>query len=367
MPHDLKNLMHETADLDFAAPDVAAIARAGDRRLRHRRLGAGVAGLAAAAVLAGGVVLAIGGDGPSRVASEPPSAPLPPGLSWAGGTVLHTSTGDIDTGHQVRAYVRAGSDFAFTDGQGAVFAVTGGTVERIGSIATKNPRLVSDPDGSIVAWLDPSGPAPAYHDYDLATGESGSWTAELGKSEFSGLIGVDGTWVVWRDEAGENAWNTLDGTVRPIDPDPPVDSPLVGVGGGRSAWEGSAGLLVGADRADALQLKGAYGGRAVFSPDGRWVGVDADDIEVWDVATATKIAFDVDGRDFAAVYEWLDADTVAAIAVRDVADSGDTGTSPYELLTCEVPSGACAKVLDLGDQTVFGKTRTVAYGRLLDD
>lgn len=364
----LKDLMHEAADLHFATPDVAAISRAGDRRLRSRRLAAGGAGVVAAAVVAGGVLLTNGTAGDDgHVATEPHARALPPGLSWAEGSVIHTSTGPIDTGHPVHAYVRAGDDFAFTDGKGAVFSVVDGDIDRVGSIGTERPRLVSDPSGSLVAWLDPTGEGADYVALDLADGDSRSWPARPGENEFAGLVDVDGKEVVWRDEAGERTWHSETGSVRTISAAPPVGSRLLGAGSGLLAWSSDEGVRVGTSRADAVVMPNLHGGSAVFSPGGRWVSVDADQMEVRDVRTGKRVPLDVGGRDFATGYEWLDEDTIAAIAIRDVEESGETGDSSVELMICEVLQATCTAEADLGPMDAFRKKAVLSFGEALED
>jgi hypothetical protein len=81
---------------------------------------------------------------------------------------------------------------------------------------------------------------------------------------------------------------------------------------------------------------------AVFSPDGRYVSFDADEPTVVDARTGRRVAIDIDGRAFGVGYEWLDDHTIVLAASR-------TEQGPLELLTCEVPGGACAQVVgDLG-------------------
>ena len=86
-------------------------------------------------------------------------------------------------------------------------------------------------------------------------------------------------------------------------------------------------------------LKNAYGSLAQISPDARWLNMDADEPTIYDLRTAKRVPIDIDGRFFGVGYEWLDEDTVAVLAAR-------TETSPVELLSCDVPSGACTVTVD---------------------
>ena len=80
-----------------------------------------------------------------------------------------------------------------------------------------------------------------------------------------------------------------------------------------------------------------------FSPDARYVSVEGDEPLVYDVATGRRVPIDVDGREFAAGYEWLGPDALALVASR----SAEHG--PFELLTCKASTGACTQVVaDLG-------------------
>ena len=88
MTDKLKSLLHEQVEtVDFAVPDVAALTRAGDRRVRRRRgLVGGVAALALAGTLAASQ---LGGDtvgDPTPVVSDPSG---PQQVTWAAGREIH--------------------------------------------------------------------------------------------------------------------------------------------------------------------------------------------------------------------------------------------------------------------------------------
>ncbi len=90
----------------------------------------------------------------------------------------------------------------------------------------------------------------------------------------------------------------------------------------------------------------------ILSPDGRYlVSETADENVVSDTATGARLPFDLGEYSFLAGYRWLDDDTYAALAMKDV--SGDRA----DLLRCEVTTGSCEPVVTGRD--LLGDSRLV--------
>ena len=346
MTEKLKTLMDESAEVQFAAPDLDAIVTAGDRTVRRRRVGVGAAGLAAAAVVAGGVVALVGGDDGRTVVADGP-APLT-GITWASDGALHTPEGAAyDVGHPIAAYVRTTEGYAFTDGEGSVFSFIDGTVRRIGTISPDHPRLVSDSEGSLVGWVDPRG--PGFVVVDLATGqESRFGMADPDMGELADeadpfyFYAIDGRTAYVRDSRGAIAVGIDDDQVRVIDADARNGFDIGGVANGLVAFSGGQSLKIGRTPEDATVIPGTWGSDVAFSPDARWVSIDADEPMVFDVRTGEQVRMDVGGRPFATGFEWLDDHTLVMAASPKM-------VGPLQLLTCQVPAGTCeVSVPDLG-------------------
>lgn len=350
MTEKLKTLLHDRAtSVEFAAPDLDRLTRAGDRRIRRRRGAAAVGGLAALAVVGGLVAVQLGGDGDGgpTVASDPLPAAA---VTWASGTTFRTVDGAIDVGHPVVAYVRTEAGYVFTDGEGAVWSFVDGSTTRVGTITEERPRLVGDTDGSRVVWVDPSGDAPAFVVLDLASGETQRYdehTSEgmgsLADEEDPAYVyAVDADTAYWRDDRGAVAVALVTGAVEVVDAEARNGFDQIGAEDGLIAFASdSADTVIGTSRADGITLPEASGSRAVFSPDARWVSIDTDDPRVYDTRTGEQVRIDAP-RWFATGYEWLSDDTLVMIA-------GTGEQEPAQLLTCTVPDGACESVVpDLG-------------------
>jgi hypothetical protein len=127
-------------------------------------------------------------------------------------------------------------------------------------------------------------------------------------------------------------------------PDGTVD--LVDVAEGRLAYridgsDGSSGLYVGARVAEqATRL--ASGRNGYLSPDGRYVGVEDDDVmAVYDTGTGAPVTLaGLDGYPFKVVSGWVDSDTAMVFAIKDL----DADPYVFDMLECDVPSGACGVV-----------------------
>ncbi|WP_244927685.1 hypothetical protein [Nocardioides sp. W7] len=348
MTEKLKTLLHDQAEtIDFAGPDLDAITATGDRRVRRRRAAGLVGGLAALAVVGGVAVVSLSGDdGGPQVAGEPlPTA----SLSWATGSTLHAGGERADLGHRVAAYVGTDAGYVFTDGEGAVFSYSGGSVDRVGTTsAGMRPRLVADSTGTLAGWVDPSGDRPAFVVLDQATGDVQRYddATAPGMGELADeknpayLYAIDQSTTYWRDSRGAVAVDLASGAATVLDPKARNGFDLIDVEAGVLAVYGDEGVEVGPSRAQARPLPGVLDGSGVLSPDARFYAPDADELRVVDVATGADLALQLPASYFFSTgYQWLDTDTLAVIALVDE-------DAPVSLLTCTVSAGTCTVVTD---------------------
>lgn len=353
MTGQLKNLMDRAADLDFAAVDIGAVVEAGDRTVRRRRLALG-GGVAAMALVAGSAVVALsgGGDGDrTHVADTPASRGTPLGVvTWTLDGALHTATASYPLGHEVTAYVRTATGYVFADPDGVVYGFRHGEVTRIGRLAPGAVRLVSDNEGDLAGWTEEVDGRTRFVVHDLRTGERttfGETRSGMGAQADDGdptfFYALDGRTAYVRDTRGAVAVDVDSGEVRVIDAAARNGFSIAGVEDGQIAFVGDDGDLgVGPSASQTRTVVSMVANTAVFSPDGRYVSLDADEPQVYEVATGRRVPIDIDDRFFGAGYEWLDATTVVLIASR-------TEEGPAELLTCVVPQGTCTQVVaDLG-------------------
>lgn len=353
MTEKLKTLLHERAtEPDFAMPDLEALVRDGDRRVRRRGAARIAGGLAVLAVAAAIAVPQLGG-GTGRDATV---VAIDPGagrsVTWATGSVIHSADGGaVDVGHPVTAYVETSSGFVVADDSGTVWSVRGQQVTEVGRTNAKHPRLVADEEGSLAGWVNTTGMGPAYLVLDQSTGETmseGEATVR-GKGGLATLAepayfyAIDGDTAYWRDDRGAVAVNFDSGDVRVIDANPTDSFAILDAQDGLIAFEGLSdrGASVGRTPAEARPLVESYSDMGRLSPDARYYSSDANDPHVYDVRTGQRVRFDLHDA-FATGYEWLDARTLAVLAQQD-------DQSPVQLLTCRVPEGACeVAVADLG-------------------
>jgi hypothetical protein len=364
MTEKLKTLLHEQAEtVDFAVPDLDSLTRTGDRRIRRRRATGLLGGVAALAVVGGLAVVTLpGGDGDDVRRDAPADTPSPTArVTWAEGSVLHWPGGSADLGHPIRAYLPTEVGYVFTDGAGAVYSAVDGQVTRVGAISAKQPRLVADRDGSRAAWVDPSGPRPQLAVLDQGTGETRFYT----DSGFDSVTALDGDTVYGQAGGTATALDLASGTTSPVDV-PSVAEVMAAEDGviisDTGDGDGGAdGDLVRRPDGTVVTLHQAYSSSATFSPDARWVSIDADEPRVFDSTSGQQVSFDVDGRVFATGYEWLAPDTIVMIASRN--ENG-----PVELLTCTVPAGTCeSTVPDLGTFTDLAARFALPVGVELED
>lgn len=349
MSEKLKDLMERSAEMDFAPVDLDAITTAGDRTVRRRRLAVGGA-LVALVLVAGSAAVALRGSGDERdhVAEDPSGAPLGV-VTWTWDGELHTTSASYRLGHEVKAYVRTAAGYAFVDPEGIVYSVVDGEVERIGESRRSSIRLVADAEGSLVGWVQEDGEAQRFVAYDLRTREAYAFSRRSdlgGNPEESGdnaFYAIDGRTAYVRDRRALLAVDVDTEATRVIDPGAREGSFIAGVEDGQIAFvDGAGDLRVGRSARTAPVLTQMSGSTAAFSPDARYLSLDADEPTVYEVGSGRRVPIDIDGRVFGAGYEWLDASTLVLIASR-------TEVGPAELLTCAVPRGGCTQVVaDLG-------------------
>lgn len=334
MTEKLKTLMDESSDLQFAAPDLDAIVRDGDRTVRRRRIVTGAAGLAAAAVVATSAIALTGGTGVDRTA-DPTGAPDGPVAEWAAGSVLHTQTGPVDVGHPVRAYVRTAAGYVVADDLGTVWSVVGGEVRQAGYVDARHPRLVGDDDTATAAWVDPGTEGRHLVAYDQTTRQA----TVLGPvADGAEVDAVDGGRVYLTEDGSVRVVPVGRGPEAVLDP-PAAHASFLGWEDGVAVWwadhDGQSEYLVGRTEMQPVVIPNVRGDLAMLSPDATWVSLDADEPRVFDTSTGQQVQMDVDGRDFATGYAWLDDDTLLMVAGRST-------DGPIELLVCAVPEGTCS-------------------------
>jgi hypothetical protein len=242
--------------------------------------------------------------------------------------------------------VRTAAGFAFAEPDGVVRTLVDGVVTEVGRLDPERPRLVGDADGSLVAWTDASGSQPSYVVTDLEAGHTHVLDddvepgADLGEAGPVLLDAVDGRTVYLRDGRGAVALdvNTREASV--VDPSATDWPEIVAAEDGQLAFSGNDGVEVRAPGRAPVTLAGGFGDTAAFSPDGRWVTIDADEPRVYDARTGELQTFAVTDE-FATGFEWLDDHTLVMIAA-------ETPESTMRLLACQVPDGTCAEAAVLG-------------------
>ena len=351
MTEKLKSLLHEQAEtVDFAVPDVAALTRAGDRRVRRRRgLVGGVAALAVVGALAAPRIVG-GAPDSTPVVSEP--VPQPAEVTWATGYVLHVGDRTIDVGVAVKAFVR--TERRFRLGRPRRRSSTRWSTGRSatsGRTDARHPRLVADSAGTLVGWVERDGDRLGFVVLDQATGRTtrnddatapgmGLLADQPDPAYFYAIS--DGT-AYWRDLRGAVAVDLASGDVRVIDADARNGFDILDAEDGVIAFNASDdGTALGATRRGAVMLPQVYGEHGhVLSRCGllqqrrrRAAGVRRTHRRAGRARPATT-------RSPPATSGWT-AHRLAVLAQ-------ETGRSPVQLLTCAVPAGTCdVTVADLG-------------------
>ena len=340
---ELRNLLHEQADAArFTPPDLDAITRTGEARVRRRRAATGLAGLATAAVVGGVAVLLPGTDGSGGPEVAGDSAAGRP-VSWATGSVLHLEGGEsVDVGHEVAAYVRTSAGYLVADPGGTVWSVVGDRVEQVGRTSRDALRLAADEDGTRAAWLDVRRREVVVVDHAAPDAEPVRVPVEPSEKAYVPYLDtVDGATVHVSDSRGTVSIDLGTGAVTPVQR----------LGAGSGVADAEDGLLAVVDErgvtfgaaagweTEGELLRVGFGDLGILSDDGRWYSQEGDEPRVHDTRGGARVDLDLD-HEFATGYEWLGDSTLAVLAQRDADD-------PVELLRCTVPSGRCTHVVDL--------------------
>jgi hypothetical protein len=338
MTDKLQTLMREQADsVDFAAPDLDAMFRTGDRRVRQRRIGA-VAGVAAAAA---GLVLLVPGLSPDDRAVQPagPAAPDAAPLSWVDGSTLHEGGQAFDLGFRPVAYVRSGVGYVFSDHEGRVWSWVAGEAKAVGRTEPTAPRLVADDESDLAGWFDPTEGSYAVLDQQ----PNGSVVAHQAppRSRADDFAALDAGTAYWTGPDGPLLLDLASGDTLGVD-GIAADGDLGDLEEGRLATPDGQGVVIRTTDGRVLrELADVYSDYGSLSQDGRYYTSDADQPEVHDVETGAKVSLDLAGRGFATGYEWLGPRTLAVLAAEHDA-------AVAELLVCQVPSGDCDARAELG-------------------
>ncbi len=362
----LQDVLHERAE-NAPRPqvDLDLVIGAGERRMRRARLGTGLAASAVAVVVAGSALVL-----PGTLASQPqrPDAAAAPSpwserrVGYAMEDVVHWGDESFSVGAVVASYVQTDDGIVFTTRNGDVWLYGGADSQRIGHAAGN--RLRADDTGSLVAWVDRTEEGqPQYVVFDTHTMEEVARVddevagpAQLGHESDGGALvyAVDDGSVYWRagdvivryvvatgDTHVVTHW--VEGTDSSSGPRL-VD--VVDVAAGRLAYlvndqddqGGHSAFFVGDEVGDqATELASGHNG--YLSPDGRFVGVEDDDVmSLYDTGTGAAVTLaGLDGYPFKVVTGWVDDDTAMVFAIRDL----DADPYAFDMLQCDVPGGAC--------------------------
>ena len=377
----LSDMLHERA---ASAPgpqvDLDAIIGDGDRRVRSSRLTTGLAAAAVAAVVAGSSFvlpgLVAGGPEAPVAGAASPFAERRAGYALDG--VIHWGNDSFPVGMPVASYVQTDDGFVLTTRKGDVFLFDGTDSRRIGS--TSNQGLRADDTGSLVAWVDDAEDGhPQYVVFDTRTmTEVARVDDDVAGPAAPGAEHEGGATVYALDD-GSAYWRVGDEIVRydiaggesevvtrwtgggsGSEPGPAVD--LVDVAAGKLAYrtEGRRGstMSVG-ERVGDLAVAMPSGWNGALSPDGRYLGVEeADEMAIYETSTGAVVTPAGLGRyPFSVVTGWVDDDTATVFAIKDLA------AQPYafDLLTCDVPTGAC-DVVTQGDVATDPESFVVPVG-----
>jgi hypothetical protein len=345
----LSEVMRERAEaLDGPAFDVDGLVRAGERRVRRRRvaLAGGVAALAVAAGLATSVALGRGDD-PRAVDPDLATAFDAPSPAYAVGSLVTVDRHTFDVGRDVHAFVQTSAGIVFSDAAGNVWAATGPDPVVVGRVDPDGPRLVAD--GPRAAWVEPDD-TPTFAVLDQTTGRVvrdslgnvASMATTSGGVDPAVVYAIDGTSVYVRDHAGAQVWDVATGRSRWIGADPD-GSTIVDVEGGQIVYvtrvDGEEpvrrlgttlhnGVDLGVWKADDLSADGHY---VMAEP-------RADEFRVLDTRTHQWMPTPDADYDFFLGYAWLDGDHYAAVGASNPLND----SSPADILTCAVSTGACA-------------------------
>ncbi len=352
MTGTLKDLMTERAD-EASPPhvDLDAIIRAGDSRVRRRRVAVGAGATAVAASVALGLPAVLNSPSPDQSRSVQPAAAefAERQVTYALGSTIHYGDQQIDVSpaQKITTFVQTDDGFVFTDASGAIFFTSGAEVEKIGFSGQPYGRqLAADDSGSYVAWVDTSArPAAEFVVYDttsrsevVRTSEGNTPTTEqTGEFELPMVRAVDGSYAYWHSSEGITAWDLSTDTASVIAPQANYHW-LHDVAAGQLArMTADTQRTVVSDDPAATEpvFDGAF---ANLSPSATYVYTDVDDeLKVFDVQTGQERTPEHPGYPFVGLTEWLDDDTFVAVGIK----AGNQESDPLDLLTCSISSEEC--------------------------
>lgn len=368
MTEYLKSVLDEQATaVAFKSPHLEAIAHAGDRRIRQRRVAA-LAGVVVFALVAGTV--AVSAWPGSRVTPNVGNGP-PGTVSWAAGSTIHAGPDTIEVGHVVNAFVRTSLGFAVVDDTDNVYSVTAQGVTQIGHVTATLPnntdqqRLVSDPRGTLVGWVgeDPPGTLTMYT-HDQATGRTRSYPSSGGSEPDALFFAIDDRTGYWRTSWNVYAVDLDTGVERLIKPGPAYDFEVYSVEDGVLAFSPNADTTFFAGRSveEARQLRDFSTERPTgstdpvrLSPTGSWLSFGAARLnegapgktfevtsipEVYDTTTGERITLRLPGDPKVALPAvWLDDVTLQVVAGEYLV--GADPDPQLTMYTCSLPAGSC--------------------------
>ena len=368
MTGQLRTTMHTRADeLGRLDLDLDAIVRDGNRRLRRRR-SVMAAGAGALALVAAGTAVGLHGRGTTAEPSPADQAAKP--LVYAVGSVIHSGDSTIDVGRKVVSMVQTARGFVFSDPGQNVYEEQDGDVQQIGHLATARSRLVTGDDGLVATWWD----GHQIHLWPVAFSEGNRNTippAQSWQPDRTPYVEALSDGHLWFWDGRE----TKVAEVRPTEgtafwpdaglPDPGTvqdaagDRILVRVSNGLAVVRANlrpldaAGITTWKPGTDLTGVTPQVSDDSTgdLSPDGsHWFTDDHDQFAVFDSATGHRqdVAFQDLGFQFAAPYQWLDDDTIAALALPKATNDPQS----ISLLTCHVSTNDCVVTAqDIGDST----------------
>lgn len=337
MTEKLKTLLHQRAEnIDFAAPDIEAMTRAGDRRRRTRRTLVG--GVAAVAVVGALAATQMGsGSSPDGlgVANDPGS---PAVLTWATGSIVHEGDRTTDLGHPVDAFVRTAAGYVFAS-DGDVYETRSTGVQKVGQIDRKHPQLVSDPEGTLAGWVQRGTDQYVVQDVASDVTSVEQKAPRTNDTSMPRFMAIDGTTAYWQEADGLAAHDLSTGESTALDPGASDQKWLIDVQDGVFAVY-DKGVRIGSSYTDTRPISDQMSSGGVLSPNGKYYAPDDELLTVVEGATGRDVTPALDGYFFSTGYEWLNADTLAVIALKD------SEKDPITLLSCTISTSGCTVVAE---------------------
>lgn len=358
----LRSVLREHADTTPTPQvDLDRIIGAGERRVRRDRLTTGLAVAAVGAVITGSA-LALPGlvNQPDDQTADAPSRFTERRVGYAVRDVIRWGGDSFSVGASVASYVQTDDGFVYTTRNGTVWLYDGTDSERIGH--AEGNHLRADDSGSLVAWVDlAEDKHPQYVVFDthamteVARVDDNAAGPSLDPGDSGAeVFAVDDGSVYWRTAEGMVRYDVarartelLSASTPPADP-ARKDPVAYGI---RDVAHGRIAFLVDASRGTELKVAAridlgaptlAVATSGFLSPDGRYLGAEENDnIAVYDTTTGADVTPPLSRYPFAVVTGWADHDTAAVFAIKRLDD--DTAY-PFDVLSCDVPSGDCTVV-----------------------